>query len=66
MHMDPVIQEVNVMERVHLQAESHIAIHHNQKLLDIQRDSATAVGALAVAGATVSVSLMYTANRGSE
>lgn len=32
---------------------------HDQKLLDIQKDSAAAVGALAMVGATVAISLMY-------
>ena len=66
MHMDPVVEEVHIMERVDRQAGSHVAIHHHQKLLNIQRDSATAAGTLGVVGATVSISFMYSANRGSE
>jgi len=66
MHLDPVIVDVRIVERVGALAKSHDFIHHIQKLLDIQRDSATAIGALAALGATVSISLMYSANRGSE
>ncbi|KAF8318166.1 hypothetical protein DL93DRAFT_2165196 [Clavulina sp. PMI_390] len=35
-----------------------------ERLLDIQKDSASAVGALAVVGATLAISLMYSASRG--
>ncbi|KAF8318167.1 hypothetical protein DL93DRAFT_433256 [Clavulina sp. PMI_390] len=35
-----------------------------ERLLDIQRDSASAIGALAVVGATLAISLMYSATRG--
>jgi len=66
MHLDPIIVDVRIVKCVDALAKSHTFIHHIQKLLDIQRDSATAIGALAALGATVSISLMYSANRGSE
>ncbi|KAF8318165.1 hypothetical protein DL93DRAFT_2153903 [Clavulina sp. PMI_390] len=35
-----------------------------ERLLDIQKESASAIGALAVVGATLAISLMYSASRG--
>ena len=44
----------------------HILTSREQKLLELQRDSAAAAGVLAIAGATVAITLMYSAVRGSE
>ena len=53
------------MDRAELSTHSDVTCR-NQKLLGLQRDSAVAVGSLAALGGTAAISLLYSANRGSE
>ena len=53
------------MDRAELSADPDVA-RGNQRLLGLQRESAVAVGALAALGGATAISMLYSANRGSE
>jgi len=66
-HLNKLMNKANVLEWRALPRRlrfMHVDPVVEEKFLDIQRDTATSVGALAVAGATISITVMYSASRG--